>query len=111
MGPHQTQGGTCSQVLNSLRNIIPEAEHLESEQSNNEQILDEENEFDEARETWKVGRMLGLSTDREEDVIQAIFKERKEWKKRKRKKSTKKGKETCKKKKDQGYLGESHSVK
>ena len=77
------------------------------EHSNSDHKSDEENEYEEVNETWRVGMKLGLSTnDDDGDATQAIYEERKEWKKGNRK-NVKKKEDKSRKKKARGGSRES----
>ena len=107
-GPISSGETSCTKVPNSIpieENILHSIDEkpLEEESEGNrvEEQSGDDDEYVEAIEAWRLGRKLGLETEHDGDAIQAIFEERKEWKKGKnndakkkkgkRKKRTRKG--------------------
>ena len=96
-GPAGSGGISCSYVPNSILveenrvddSVIDSPDEGSDDNSSGNQSEDND-QHAEANATWRVGRKLGLETEHDGDAIQAIFEEKKEWRKGKRREAKKK---------------------
>ena len=107
---HQAHSETCSHVPESLPNPQDASEASDDEQSDKAVQSEGQSDREEASETWRTGLKLGLSTEHDGDTLQAIYEERKEWK-RGNKKETKKKKRKGRERKERNNTGESTNSK